>query len=612
MFQFFPKIQYGFEGGTYEVTNIFKSVNLVFDRPGAILTTQAQPGERADQVSYRLYNDPQYYWSLFLVNGIKNPLRDWAQTQESYNSQIELEYDGWVYQFANISDFIPAAGSTGFTGDFLKGYTGTNLDNISAGDILIYETGTGPFSIKCYGAGGVTSEPSCGSPQYGQSIIPDTFNQQPNITQISNGNYFSSCLDSRGYIYAWGKDIGLAGIYLPSTDEYTGSFNKFGELYKSKTGNYSYIDASGDRIVAIRDGSMYCFGDECDDFTVAASGATGIVKTAWTSDLSGGVGIKENGTLVDFDTSAPAGVTFYDADCGAGFCVGILGANYGVTAWGSNTYQQLVVPAGVTGITMVSATYNHALAVHSNGTAYAWGATADGQLNIPTGTYTTVSAGRYHSAGINTNKQLVVWGNILKYGDAACAGQTLEKVIPLGLSGSFSQIDSGYDHIILRGTDTNKKYLGVVETVDSEYKRIFVKTYQFPDTLPVSFDDPSGTIVSVWRYDSDQNKYVQIKTIQNQLLDIQKYLDSTKYIQQAGQILNIGSDNNWQNTYITGYQQGNDNDEFITLRKELLDIDLYNKTQIKQLSQTGVNNLQTAVANLLKSNTDNKIKISEL
>jgi hypothetical protein len=47
-------------------------------------------------------------------------------------------------------------------------------------------------------------------------------------------------------------------------------------------------------------------------------------------------------------------------------------------------------------------------------------------------------------------------------------------------------------------------------------------------------------------------------------------------------------------------------------RKELLDIDLYNKTQIKQLSQTGVNNLQTEVANLLKSNTDNKIKISEL
>ena len=103
-----------------------------------------------------------------------------------------------------------------------------------------------------------------------------------------------------------------------------------------------------------------------------------------------------------------------------------------------------------------------------------------------------------------------------------------------------------------------------------------------------------------------------IRTIQNQLLGIQKYLDSTKYIQQAGQILNIGSDNNWQNTYITGYQQANDNDEFVTLRKELLDIDLYNKTQIKQLSQTGVNNLQTAVANLLKSNTDNKIKISEL
>jgi hypothetical protein len=202
MFQYFPKIKYPFDGGTFEVTNLFKSINVIFDRPDAVFTTAALPGERPDQLSNRLYGDPKLYWSLFLLNDVRNPLRQWAQTQESYNEQIELEYSGWEYQFANISNFIPSAGSTGFTGSVLQGYTGTDLSGICAGDLIIYETGTGPFNIKCYGAGGVTSTDYCGSPHFGQSIIPDTFSQQPNIVQLSSGNNFNVCLDSKGYIYA--------------------------------------------------------------------------------------------------------------------------------------------------------------------------------------------------------------------------------------------------------------------------------------------------------------------------------------------------------------------------------------------------------------------------
>jgi len=610
MLQYFPKIKYPFDGGTFEVTDLFKSINVIYDRPDAVFTTTALPGERPDQLANRLYDDPQLYWSLFLLNGVRNPFREWAQTQESYNEQIELEYSGWEYQFANISDFIPIAGSTGFTGSVLQGYTGTNLSGISAGDLLIYETGTGPFSIKCYGAGGVTSTNYCGSPQYGQSIIPDTFTQQGNTNHLSAGNYFNACLDSKGYIYAWGQDVGLAGIYIPATNEYSGRFTKIGDLYKSKEGQYTYINAAGDRLFAIKDGMISCFGNDCDDYSTYYAGQTGMVKTAWTNDITGGVGIKSDGTVVSFGLSAPP--SLYDVDCGESFCVGILPNTFGLTAFGADAgYDNLIVP-GITGVTMISVADKHTLALTTGGTIYGWGITADGQLDIPSGTYSAVSAGRYHSAAINTNNQLVIWGKIVKYGDAGCAGQTLQKVIPLGLSGAFSKISSGYEHVILKGSGTNNKYIGVVETVDDQYKRVFVKTYQFPDTKPVFFDDPSGTIVSVWRFDTNKNKYIQIKTIQNKLLSIQKYVDSTKYIQQAGQIVDPAVSNNWETIYLAGYQNANDDEFFITLRKELLDIDLYNKTQIKQLSKAGVKNLENAIKELLTDNTSNEIKISEL
>jgi len=611
MLQYFPKIQYPFDGGTFEVTDIFRSINLVFDREDAVFTTQSLPGERPDQLSNRIYNDPQFYWSLFLTNGVRNPLREWAQTPESYNEQIELEYSGWEYQFANVSDFLPMAGVTGFTGTVLEGYTGTNLDGIVPGDLVIYETGSGPLSIKCYGAGLVYSEDVCGSPHFGQSIVPDEFTQQKNIVQVSAGNHFTACLDSKGYIYAWGKDVGLAGVYIPATNEYTGQFKKFGNLYKSKLGGYSFIDAAGDRLFAIKNSALDCFGNDCDDYSAYYQNETGITYTSWTNDISGGVAIKTDGTVIMY-----GGLTgpnsLYKVDCGEGYCIGIVPTTYGLTAFGSNPATGVFTVPGITGVTAVSVTHYHAVALKDNGTVYAWGENGDGQTDVPTGSYTKIAAGKHHSAAIDDENKLVIWGKILKYGDAGCAGQNEEKVTPVGLSGAFSQISSGYDHLVLQGTGTTKKYIGVVESVDTVYKRIFVKTYSFPDTIPVLLEDPAGTIVTVWRYNTPKNNYEQVKSIQNQLLSIQKYLDSTKYISQTGTVVDVGTPNNWLNTYIPNYQDYETNEAFVTLRKELLDIDLYNKTQIKQLSKTGVINLENAIKELIENNIDNQIKISDL
>lgn len=604
MFEYFPKIKYPFEGGTFEVTNIFKNVEIILDDERRYTTTPLIIGERPDQVSDRLYNDSKLFWSVLLLNGIKNPLRQWAQSEQSYTEQIEKEYYGQVYQFANVSTFLPAAGSTGFTGDVLKSYEGVDLSSILVGDLIIYETGTGPFSIRCYGAGGVTADTVCGSPNYNQSVVPDTFDTQANIVQVSAGKYFSSCLDSLGRIYAWGK------ISLPS------SFVSRGSLKISQLSGYKYIDACGDRLIAINsNNSLECYGD-CTDFTTHYSGQTDIVKTSWTDNKTGGVAIQSNGTVLGFGLSGGYPNTLFDVSCGNGACVGILPSTYGLTAFNVDYGHGIFtsIPSGVTGITMVSVGYNHALALKSDGVVSAWGDNTDGQTDTPTGTYKKLSAGRNYSVGINSDDELVIWGKLIKYGDvSSCAGVTLTSVSPIQLNGEFSLLSSNDHHTILKQSGTNKRYIGVVDLVDATAKRIFVKTYQFPDDKQVLLTDPSTTVVSVWRYDVSTDRYVQIKTIQNQLLSIQKYLDSTKYVKQSGQILDLSDTTNWKDVYLAGYQTAETNSQFITFRKELMDVDLLNKTQIKSLDAADVFKLTAAIDALFSSEaTTNEIRLSDL
>lgn len=608
MFEYFPKISYNFDGISLEVTDIFRSVNLVFDKESSVLTTTSLPGERPDQLASRLYQTPSWYWSIFLTNNIKNPYRQWAQTKDSYIKSIENEYNGWVYQFANTSQFLPYDGYPGFTGDVLKSYDGTNLDGIIPGDILIYETGSGSFGIKCYGVGGVTQEDSCGIPHLGQSLLPDTFDKQNEIIQISAGTYFSAALDSRGYIYIWGQNVDWTD--LPQSNSLF--VDKGSNLYQSRFGGFSYIKATGNRLFAIFNSAVSCFG-ECSDFNSSGIASLNIIKKiAGTKNAVGGVAITTNNSAISFgNISAPPVLS--DVDCGNAFCVGIVPGADSVVAFGSGVCDIINYPV-VTGITAVCAGAQHALALDNNGTVYGWGCNEKSQLNISNGQYKSISAGESHSSLIDYNNNLVIAGQFLIYGESHCPPDTgIKGEIPIGLSGAFSSISSGNNHIILKQTGENKKYVGVVDSVDSVYKRIFVNFYDAPDDNEIIFNDPSGTTISVWRYDEGSKKYKQIKTIQHQLLSVMKYINSTKYIQQNGQILDISYENNWKNIYLQKYKNPEENDDVITIKKECLDIDLYNKTQIKNLSYSGVLNLENAIKQLFSSGSDiNEIRISSL
>lgn len=56
-----------------------------------------------------------------------------------------------------------------------------------------------------------------------------------------------------------------------------------------------------------------------------------------------------------------------------------------VLAWGNNSYDQLNVPAGLSGVIAISSKNNHTLALKNDGTVVAWGLNTFGQTDVPAG-----------------------------------------------------------------------------------------------------------------------------------------------------------------------------------------------------------------------------------
>jgi hypothetical protein len=83
-----------------------------------------------------------------------------------------------------------------------------------------------------------------------------------------------------------------------------------------------------------------------------------------------------------------------------------------VVAWGSNTFGQVTVPAGLTNVVAIAAGRNHNLALRNDGTVVAWGDNRFGQCNVPAGLTNVVSivAGAAHSLALKMDGRVVAWG----------------------------------------------------------------------------------------------------------------------------------------------------------------------------------------------------------
>jgi alpha-tubulin suppressor-like RCC1 family protein len=194
---------------------------------------------------------------------------------------------------------------------------------------------------------------------------------------------------------------------------------------------------------------------------------------AWGTGYSGKLG---DGTLAE-RTSPVSVVGGFTDWCQVSACYNSIGVRRNGTAWawGCNTCGLLgdgttvnksspvSVVGGFTDWCQVDAGDKHNLGVRKNGTAWAWGSGAYGQLGDGTtvnksspvsvvGGFTDwcqLSAGGYHSVGLRTNATMWVWGSgaLGRLGN----GTTVNTSSPVSVVGGFTdwcQVSAGRNHTL--------------------------------------------------------------------------------------------------------------------------------------------------------------------
>jgi len=206
---------------------------------------------------------------------------------------------------------------------------------------------------------------------------------------------------------------------------------------------YSSTGTDWQSIVSLTKGITYSWGSACcgllgDGTTVSKSSPVSVIGgfTDWRQISAGcfhSLGLRTNGTVWAW-----------------GFGCNVLGDGSTIVTCKSSPVS---VIGGFTDWCQVSAGGNHSLGVRTNGTAWAWGSNAQGQLGTGTvGTPACASpvsviggftdwcqvsaAGSTHSLGVRTNGTAWAWGSNCcgRLGD----GTTVAKSSPVSVIGGFT------------------------------------------------------------------------------------------------------------------------------------------------------------------------------
>ena len=146
-FKQFPKVQYDFErnGVITNVVNIYRSVRPLqdfIDNSSAYTFYEVKNGERPDITSQRLYDNPNYYWTFFIVNDILHDgMRAWPMSQEDLFDYIAIEYEG----YAITTNPTIIRNTDGIITKFEDSLAGS-VPNVSDGAFTLGETVTGSIS----------------------------------------------------------------------------------------------------------------------------------------------------------------------------------------------------------------------------------------------------------------------------------------------------------------------------------------------------------------------------------------------------------------------------------------------------------------------------------
>jgi len=163
-FKQFPKVEYDFRrsGIKQNMVDIFRGVRPLptfLDNYSAYKFYEIKNGERPDIVSRRLYNNPDFYWTFFVVNDfLHDGYRAWPMSQEALQEYIEKEYEGYAITTNPVlihnSDGLVTGIQDSIVGKFQLGETITGADSGATGTLtkkdidmnqLVIQNVTGAF-----------------------------------------------------------------------------------------------------------------------------------------------------------------------------------------------------------------------------------------------------------------------------------------------------------------------------------------------------------------------------------------------------------------------------------------------------------------------------------
>jgi hypothetical protein len=135
-FNKFPKVLFDVNNdGIFSVlTDITKTVDInTFDNDSITYYTfqEIGDGERPDNLSYRLYGTPQYYWTFFVINdGLKAGLgNSWPCNSHEFESMMVKEYDD--YSAITFDPILHAPGALDSDGFLTSALTSNKQSDFS-------------------------------------------------------------------------------------------------------------------------------------------------------------------------------------------------------------------------------------------------------------------------------------------------------------------------------------------------------------------------------------------------------------------------------------------------------------------------------------------------
>jgi len=95
-FKYFPTVSYSVDGFSKDAVNILTAAlprRLNVDRTYVFQTYRITSGQTPESLANELYKEPNYHWTILIINDIVNPFLDWPMNDEELEDYCTIKYD---------------------------------------------------------------------------------------------------------------------------------------------------------------------------------------------------------------------------------------------------------------------------------------------------------------------------------------------------------------------------------------------------------------------------------------------------------------------------------------------------------------------------------------